>query len=57
VSVHTTARIAAAAGPGGILVSRDVLAAAGDDVAATDARALELKGLDAPVDVASIGWG
>jgi class 3 adenylate cyclase len=55
--VHTTARIAAAAGPGEILVSSDVLAAAGDDVASTDARALDLKGLDAPVDVASIDWG
>jgi class 3 adenylate cyclase len=54
--VHTSARIAAAAGAGEILVSRDVLAAAGSDLAFTDARALELKGLAAPVEVVSFDW-
>lgn len=54
--VHTSARIAAAAGAGEILVSRDVLAAAGNDLAFTDARALELKGLAAPVEVVSFDW-
>ncbi|MGH9050567.1 MAG: adenylate/guanylate cyclase domain-containing protein [Acidimicrobiia bacterium] len=55
--VHTSARIAAAARAGEILVSRDVLEAAGNDLAITDARALELKGLATPVEVVSFDWG
>jgi class 3 adenylate cyclase len=54
--VHTSARIAAAAGAGEILVSRSALEAAGNDLHFTDARALELKGLEAPVEVVSIDW-
>jgi class 3 adenylate cyclase len=54
--VNTTARIAAAAGAGEILASREALVAAGDAVRALEERTLELKGLAAPVTVAAVAW-
>jgi class 3 adenylate cyclase len=54
--VHTTARIAAAAGPGEIIASREALASASYTSRAFDERALELKGLTEPVIVATVGW-
>ena len=54
--VHAAARVAAAAVGDEVLVSRDALAAAGDDIAIADERALELKGFAQPVTVASISW-
>ncbi len=54
--VNTTARIAAAAGAGEVLASREALVAAGDAFGALEERTLELKGLAAPVTVAAIDW-
>ena len=54
--VNTTARIAAAAGAGEILASREALVAAGDAFRALEERTLELKGLAAPVTVAAVDW-
>jgi class 3 adenylate cyclase len=55
VGVHVAARIAALAGGGEILASTDALDEAGD-VAATDAREVGVRGVSAPVRVASIIW-
>jgi class 3 adenylate cyclase len=54
--VHETARIAASAGPGEIVASREALAAAGDDFAVDDERPITLRGLSAPVTVATVRW-
>jgi len=54
--VHTTARIAAAAGAGEIIASREALDAASDAFRAYDERALELKGFAEPVTVATVDW-
>ena len=54
--VHTTARIAAAAGAEEIIVSREALEAACDGFRAIDERQLELKGLAEPVTVATVDW-
>ena len=54
--VHVAARIAALADGGEILVSADTVALAGDDVRASEARTVTLKGVAEPVEVASIEW-
>ena len=54
--VHTTARIAAAAGAGEIIASRAALKAASDAFRAHDERPLELNGLAQPVTVATVDW-
>jgi class 3 adenylate cyclase len=54
--VHKAARIAALADSGEILVSADTVALAGDDVRASDARTVTLKGVAEPVEVARIEW-
>lgn len=54
--VHTTARIAAAAGAGEIIASRETLEAASHAFRAVDERSLELKGLAQPVTVATVDW-
>jgi class 3 adenylate cyclase len=54
--VHTAARIAAAAGADEVLVSRAALDGLDDQVATSDARALELKGFAEPVEVATVDW-
>jgi len=54
--VHAAARVGAAAVGGEILVSRAALDAAGDGFQVRDERAVELKGLVAPVKVASVDW-
>ncbi len=54
--VHATARIAAAATGDEILVSRDAVEAAGGGLALSDERELALKGIAAPVAVASVSW-
>ncbi len=54
--VHTTARIAAAAGAGEVVVSREALDATGNAFRVHDERALELKGLAEPVTVATVDW-
>ena len=51
-----TARIAAAAGAGEIIASRDTLEAAGNAFRVLDERSLELKGLAEPVKVATVDW-
>jgi class 3 adenylate cyclase len=55
VGVHVAARIAALAGGGEILASAEALAEAAD-VAAIDAREVEVRGVSEPVKVASIVW-
>jgi class 3 adenylate cyclase len=55
VGVHVAARIAALAGGGEILTSADALAEAGD-VATTDTREVEVRGVSTAVRVASIVW-
>ena len=54
--VHMTARIAAAAGPGEIIASREALEAASYAFGALDERPLELKGIAEPVTVATVDW-
>jgi class 3 adenylate cyclase len=54
--VHETARIAATGGPGEIVASREALAAAGDRFAVDDERSVTLRGLSAPVTVATVRW-
>jgi class 3 adenylate cyclase len=54
--VHVTARIAAAAGPGEIIASLEALAGARHTFGALDERPLELKGIAAPVTVATVDW-
>ncbi len=53
--VHVAARVAALAQGGEILASADTLAEAGD-VPVSDARAAPVKGVAAPVSLATIGW-
>lgn len=54
--VHVAARIAAAAGASEIVASSETAAAAGDGFELSSRRSLELKGVEAPVDVVSIDW-
>ncbi len=54
--VHVAARVGAVADGGEIVASRETLLAAGREFQTSDIRALELKGLSAPVDVATIAW-
>ena len=54
--VHETARIAAAAGAGEIIASRNTLEAAGNAFRVLNERSLELKGLAEPVKVATVDW-
>jgi class 3 adenylate cyclase len=55
-AVHTTARLAAAAGAGEIVVSRAALAATGRRFRVVDERSLQLKGLADAVEVATVAW-
>ena len=55
-TVNTTARLAAAAGPGEILVSADAATAAGLDPT-LERRSLSLKGRESPIDVVSLTTG
>ena len=55
VGVHVAARIVALAGGGEILASAEALAEA-HDVAALDARRVEVRGVSEPVQVSSIVW-
>lgn len=55
VGVHVTARVAALAGGGEILATAETLAEAGG-VATSDAREAVVKGVTAPVSLASIDW-
>jgi class 3 adenylate cyclase len=54
--VHETARIAATGGPGEIVASREALAAAADRFAVDDERSVTLRGLSAPLTVATVRW-
>lgn len=54
--VHAASRVASAAGPDEIFVSRDALDAAGTAFDVHHRRVLELKGLVDPVEVGSINW-
>ena len=54
--VHAASRVASAAGPDEILVSRDAIDAAGTSFDVDQRRVLELKGLAEPVEVGSINW-
>jgi len=53
--VHVAARVAALAGGGEILASADTLAEAGE-TASTDAHDAAIRGVTAPVSVASVAW-
>ena len=55
MGVHVAARVSALAGAGEIIASAETLAEAGD-VASTDAREATVKGVSAPVSVASVAW-
>jgi class 3 adenylate cyclase len=55
MGVHVAARVAALAGGGEILASAESLAAAGD-VAASEQREASVKGVTAPIKVASVTW-
>jgi len=55
VGVHVAARVAALAGAGEIVATTETLAHAGD-VAASEPREVSLKGVTAPVGVASVTW-
>jgi class 3 adenylate cyclase len=55
-SVHTAARIGAAAGAGEILVSSETLDGVGSAFRLSRPRAQELKGFDEPVEVVTVGW-
>ena len=54
MGVHTAARIGALANGGEVLASRDVIEAAGPRFPVSGFRAVELKGVSEPIDVASI---
>ncbi|HTZ87035.1 MAG TPA: adenylate/guanylate cyclase domain-containing protein [Solirubrobacteraceae bacterium] len=54
--VHMAARIAAAAGPGEIIASREALDAASYAFRTLDERPLDLKGIARPVTVATVDW-
>jgi class 3 adenylate cyclase len=55
VGVHLAARVAALAGGGEILATAETLTDAGD-VAASESREASVKGVRAPVSVASVAW-
>ncbi len=55
MGVHIAARVSALAGAGEILATADVLAEAAG-VAASDERAVEVKGVTAPVSIATVSW-
>jgi class 3 adenylate cyclase len=55
MGVHVAARVAALAGGGEILASAETLAEAGE-TKATDAREAAIRGVTAPVNVASVVW-
>ena len=55
MGVHVTARVTALAAGGEIVATSDVIADAGD-VATTGVREATVKGVSAPVQVASISW-
>jgi class 3 adenylate cyclase len=55
MGVHVAARVAALAGAAEILATAETLAEAGE-VASTIAHEAAVKGVTAPVSVASIGW-
>ena len=55
VGVHLAARVAALAGGGQILATADTLAEAGD-VSTTDTRDASLRGVSAPVGIATVTW-
>jgi class 3 adenylate cyclase len=55
MGVHVAARVAALAGGGEIVATAETLAEAGD-IAATEPREAALKGVTAPVRVASVPW-
>ena len=55
IGVHLAARVAALAGDGEIVATTDTLAEAGD-IPSTNAREATLRGVTAPVTVASISW-
>jgi adenylate cyclase len=55
VGVHVAARIAALAAGGEILASADALATAGE-VATSDLRKVEIRGVSEPVSIASVAW-
>lgn len=55
MGVHVAARVAALAGGGEILVTAETVNEAGD-IATTDAREAPIKGVTAPVRLASIAW-
>jgi class 3 adenylate cyclase len=52
--VHTAARIGALAGAGQILASQEVIDAARTRFPVTDKRSVQLKGVEQPVEIASI---
>jgi len=54
--VHIAARVAAGAGASEIVATIGTVEDASDDVVTTDARAVELKGLSAPVEVVTVAW-
>ena len=54
--VHEAARVAALAGGGEIVATRDTADAAGPSVSVADARKVQLKGIAEPVEVISIEW-
>jgi class 3 adenylate cyclase len=55
-SVHTAARIGAAARAAEILVSKETLDGIGTGFRVSEHRAEELKGFEQPVEVVSVGW-
>ena len=55
-AVHLAARIAAAAGAGEILVSRETLAGAGAGFRCSEPRSETVKGFEQPVDVVAVDW-
>jgi len=54
--VHVAARIGAQAQGGEVLVSREALDAAGPSFSAGEARRIELKGVEKPMDLLPIAW-
>jgi class 3 adenylate cyclase len=55
MGVHVAARVAALAGGGEIVATEETLAEAGD-IAGAEPREASLKGVTAPVRVASVAW-
>ena len=54
--VHAAARVAAAAGAGEIVASRDTVAAAAGDCEVAAIRTVSLKGLTEPVELVTVRW-